>query len=354
MGNCTRKPSLIFLAGLAAAVGLGAAAGGGSAPAELPFDSLRVEVTLDRTIFSPTDPVVARFTLINADGQPIEVPIESTICAETVNLPDAILYGPPGRPALTISIDGDPPLAIPRPGGSESVSESDAEAASGSKLVLGPRTVLGAQIDLRSTQRSLRYAGQYRVEWRPFGADGPRASASFRIEPRKSAIIVTDFGKINVELAYDTAPRNVENFLDLARTRFYDGLTMHRIIPNFIMQGGSPDGTSGGIRPDGRLVAAEISGAPFVAGTVAMARRPSDPDSASCQFFISLERVPELDGEYTIIGHASDEESLQTIQQIAALPTDADGRPQRPVVIRFVTLVDAHQPGVQRFDSVRP
>ena len=158
----------------------------------------------------------------------------------------------------------------------------------------------------------------------------PTASLSFRVETRKDAVLVTDYGKITFSLLYERAPRNIENFLDLMRDRFYDGKAIHRVVPHFIIQAG------------------------FEPGTLAMARKPSDPHSASCQFFISLARLPELDGKYTVIGQARGEESLRTLQILSELPTNAQGRPVRPLAIRFFTLVDVSVSEVRQLELSQP
>ena len=74
-----------------------------------------------------------------------------------------------------------------------------------------------------------------------------------------------------------------------------------------------------------------------------MAHKPSDVNSGSCQFFIALARVPELDGKYTVIGQAHDEESLRTLQQLASVPADKRDRPVSPLVIRSINLVDVQE-----------
>jgi peptidyl-prolyl cis-trans isomerase B (cyclophilin B) len=136
----------------------------------------------------------------------------------------------------------------------------------------------------------------------------------------------------------------VEAFIDLVRSGFYDNKTFHRVIPGFLIQGGCPKGDGTGIRPDHKLLPAEFNNTPFRAGTLAMAHKPSDRNSASCQFFITLSRLPELDGQYTVIGQASDEESLRTLNELAAEPTDKHDRPRHPLYIRSITLVDAELP----------
>ena len=122
-------------------------------------------------------------------------------------------------------------------------------------------------------------------------------------------IEVEDYGTISLELDADTAPITVTNFVNLAKDGFYDGLTFHRIIDGFMIQGGDPlgngtggsDETSKGEFSDNG-VENDIS---HVRGTISMARS-SDPDSASSQFFIVHQDSTYLDGQYAAFGHVTD------------------------------------------------
>lgn len=111
----------------------------------------------------------------------------------------------------------------------------------------------------------------------------------------------------------DIAPKHVENFLDLAEKGFYNGLSFHRIIKGFMIQGGCPHGTGTGNGP--RRLPAEFSDRPHVVGTLSMARA-QNPNSASCQFFICLDRCDFLDGQYTVFGELADDASRQTLKKI--------------------------------------
>ena len=95
------------------------------------------------------------------------------------------------------------------------------------------------------------------------------------------------------------APKTVENFVTLAKKGFYDGLTFHRVVPDFVVQGGCPkgDGTGG----PGHTIEAEFNAQKHVRGTVAMARA-QHPDSAGSQFYICYGPTPHLDGNYTVFG----------------------------------------------------
>ena len=337
-------PVASLLGACACAIGAGQDA---PRPSSGPAALARAEITAARTLFTPAQPVVVRFTLVNPTDETIE--LEGAGAGgepDAISLPQSLITGTADQPALFISYENEKPVPI--------LPESqNPQADSQTVLRLAPHTALGAEIDVCRLYRSLRYSGTYRLEWRPPGGQIPPASLCFRVETQKDAVMVTDYGKVTFTLMYDQAPRNVENFLELIRDRFYDGKTIHRIIPGFILQGGSPDGSAGGARPDGKRVPAEFHDYAFDLGTLAMARKPGDEDSASCQFFVSLARLPELDGKYTVIGQARDEESLRTLQVLAALPTDGKGRPLRPLTIRFFTLVDRPASEVRQLEATR-
>jgi len=111
--------------------------------------------------------------------------------------------------------------------------------------------------------------------------------------------IETEHGDILIELYADTAPNTVANFKALGGKGFYDGLTFHRVIADFMVQGGDPEGT--GMGSPGYKVKAEFNARKHVRGTLAMARS-GHPDSAGSQFYICYGDTPHLDGQYTIFG----------------------------------------------------
>ncbi len=115
----------------------------------------------------------------------------------------------------------------------------------------------------------------------------------------KAEIALQKGGKIVIEFFPQDAPKHVENFLALARKKFYDGLKFHRVEPGFVVQGGCPKGNGTG--GPGHTVKAEFNKKPHLDGTVAMARS-QDPDSAGSQFYICLGPQRGLDGNYTVFG----------------------------------------------------
>ncbi len=147
------------------------------------------------------------------------------------------------------------------------------------------------------------------IVWHPW-------SRPFDPSRRYSAIIETDKGTIVIELYSHVAPKTVENFIQLAQKGFYNGLTFHRVVPGFVIQGGDPkgDGTGG----PGYTIEAEISTLSHITGTVAMARRPDEVNperrSSGSQFYICLAPQPHLDGQYTIFGQVV--EGMDTVLRI--------------------------------------
>ncbi len=274
-----------------------------------------------------------RFLLHNLTGELVELPLTCAFDAGAgVALPLELVFGIPEQPALQLAFEAENPEFLRPP-----AYASDAEAVGG-MLRLAPHGTLGTEIDLQPLHTGLRYTGLHRVIWRPLDGRFGEAVVDLRIEPRKQALLVTDYGKLTFDLCYDEAPLNVESFLELAGSGFYDGKTFHKIVTGMAIQGGCPLGNGRGKRPDGKLIPAEFNATPFVAGTLAMARKGDDPDSASCQFFIALDRLPELDGKYTVIGQARDEESMRTLKQLGEIPTNRNYLPLSPVLIRSINL----------------
>lgn len=143
-----------------------------------------------------------------------------------------------------------------------------------------------------------------------------------------TATIETDHGTFEVELWTDVAPGHAANFTKLVGKKFYDGLSFHRILPGFVIQGGCPkgDGTGG----PGWNVKAEFNDRKHEEGVLSMARS-SDPDSAGSQFFVCLGRdhCKHLDKQYTAFGKVTS--GLDVVRKIAATPlaSPREGRPTK-------------------------
>ena len=154
-------------------------------------------------------------------------------------------------------------------------------------------------------------------------------------------ITMQNGGTIRIELDKTAAPITVENFEKLASTGFYDGLTFHRVIPGFMIQGGCPQGT--GMGGPGYTIKGEFASngvanpIRHTRGVISMARA-QDPNSAGSQFFIMHADAPHLDGDYTAFGHVV--EGMDVVDEIAAVTTDFRDMPKTPVVMKTVRVVE--------------
>ncbi len=151
----------------------------------------------------------------------------------------------------------------------------------------------------------------------------------------KQVTIQTDFGDMSLTFLPEKAPKHVENFVELAESGFYDGLTFHRVVEGFMIQGGCPKGTGTGDGP--RRLGAEFNDTRHVRGTMSMARS-SDPDSASCQFFICLDDANFLDGQYSAFGQIADEASLETLGKIGAVKTRDAGAGEKSTPLETIKI----------------
>ena len=152
-----------------------------------------------------------------------------------------------------------------------------------------------------------------------------------------SATLQTNHGAIGIELFDDDAPKTVDNFLKLARDGFYNGVIFHRVIPDFMIQGGDPTGTGTG--GPGYEFANENkdSQRTFKAGTVAMAN--AGPDTNGSQFFINDGDSPWLKANsYTIFGETK--EGIDVVKKIATAPTGENDRPKEPVKINSIKITE--------------
>ncbi len=153
-------------------------------------------------------------------------------------------------------------------------------------------------------------------------------------------------GEIKLELDASAAPNTVKNFLHLARGGYYDGLTFHRIIPGFMIQGGCPDGlgTGGpGYSIKGEFQSNGVANPiKHARGVISMARS-GHPDSAGSQFFIMHATAPHLDGAYAAFGKVV--EGLEEVDRIAKVKTGMADRPEEPVVIERVEVIEEEDLG---------
>ena len=186
-----------------------------------------------------------------------------------------------------------------------------------------------------------------RQDTRPGAPAGPMVA---RVEPLRYALMNTAAGPITMAFYYDVAPNTAENFLKLSQEGFYDGLTFHRIVPGFVIQGGDPRGDGTG--SPGYNITAEFNLRPHKEGVLSMARsgdpnersgampRPEFANSASSQFFICLDYTGtrQLDGKYTAFGEVTD--GMEAVKKIAAadMADPTQGKPRERQVIEKVEV----------------
>jgi cyclophilin family peptidyl-prolyl cis-trans isomerase len=150
-----------------------------------------------------------------------------------------------------------------------------------------------------------------------------------------TATMTTNHGPITIELFDDDAPKTVENFRKLARDGFYDGLIFHRVIKDFMIQGGCPQGTGTG--GPGYQFEDEINPHKIVRGALAMAN--AGPNTNGSQFFIvTVDQAPWLDGKHTVFGEVTD--GMDVVDAIEATPTDRRDRPRDDARIEKLEVGD--------------
>ena len=150
-----------------------------------------------------------------------------------------------------------------------------------------------------------------------------------------NATLHTSHGTIELELFPDDAPKTVENFTKLARDGFYEGVIFHRVIPDFMIQGGDPTGTGSG--GPGYSFEDEINDHKVERGALAMAN--AGPNTNGSQFFIvTTESAPWLDGKHTVFGRVTN--GMDVADRISQLPRDAGDRPREDVAIERIVLAD--------------
>ena len=180
---------------------------------------------------------------------------------------------------------------------------------------------------MRDSNRFWIFAVLLTVAW--LGIEPIRAAAKEEV-----AVVHTRVGKIVFRFFPTAAPGHVAYVKELIRSGFYDGTTLHRVIPFFVIQGGDPNskdadrGNDGDGEADRRLKAEFSTNLHYRPGTVGMAR-DVDPDSGSCQYFIALENIPRLDGKYTIFGEVIS--GMEVARAISEVPRDLKDNPLEPV-----------------------
>ena len=159
--------------------------------------------------------------------------------------------------------------------------------------------------------------------------DGKFTSEEIKKMSETKAVIETRLGNIEVKFFPEVAPIHVNNFMELAKKGFYDGTTFHRVIPNFMIQGGdpntkNPDRSKHGMGGPGYAIKAEFNDKPHKRGILSMARA-ADPNSAGSQFFICVANAPFLDGKYSAFGEVTS--GMEVADKIVSQPRDKKDNP---------------------------
>ncbi|HEV2295378.1 MAG TPA: peptidylprolyl isomerase [Tepidisphaeraceae bacterium] len=178
----------------------------------------------------------------------------------------------------------------------------------------------------------------------------PPGAMVVKVEPLVYATLTTEKGPLTIAFFYDVAPHTTANFINLSSSGFYNGLTFHRIVPGFVVQGGDPRGDGSG--GPGYMIDAEFNDRPHEEGVMSMARsgdpneasgappRPEFANSAGSQFFICLDYLAtkQLDRRYTGFGRVI--EGMEAAKQLAAVPLadQRTGRPQQPPLIQRIDI----------------
>ncbi|KAG4305130.1 hypothetical protein PORY_001300 [Pneumocystis oryctolagi] len=152
-------------------------------------------------------------------------------------------------------------------------------------------------------------------------------------------ILDTTMGPITIELYYNHAPKTCKNFYELSKRGYYNGVIFHRIIPNFIIQGGDPTGTGrGGSSIYGDNFEDEIHPGLKHTGAGVISMANSGPGTNGSQFFITLNATPWLDGKHTIFGRVK--QGMRVVQRMGLVKTDSNDRPEEDIKIRKAIVTD--------------
>ncbi|CAA9959884.1 hypothetical protein CFE70_003328 [Pyrenophora teres f. teres 0-1] len=158
----------------------------------------------------------------------------------------------------------------------------------------------------------------------------------------------TTIGTVVVELYNDHAPKTCKNFSTLAQRNYFNGLIFHRVIPNFMIQGGDPTGTGrGGESIYGEKFEDEISPQLKHTGAGILSMANSGPNTNGSQFFITLAPTPWLDGKHTIFGRVKS--GMQIVKKLGLVKTDKEDRPVEEIKIIKAYLVDDNASALQRY-----
>lgn len=309
-----------------------------AAEAERPLSSrVRVLLRAERTTVPVGSPVLLEFVVQNLTGEAVVLTVPGALKMKVpfeygMGLPLEHVFSGVRFRGLEVASESNPQM------GHRVMRKPQYPVPS---IRLAPYASVGLRFDVARFYPGLHQSGTYVLNWKPYGGAVEAKPLTLKVVSYKQALIETEYGRMTMRLLYDKAPGHVQNFLELAEKRFYNGTTFHTIYANQFILGGDPAGDGTGKRPDGVCLDPEFNDTPFDLGTVGMAIIESDIHSASCQFFICLSRQSGWDGRYTAFGKIQGPESLATLRKIGQAAVDEDHHPREPVRIKSISVVDA-------------
>lgn len=325
--NSTLSVIVMVLAGVAQAGPKGAAT---SQPTSGPaaFEHVRAFIATERPILHTGEPVWIDCLLLNTSDQPVQLEV-----------PDADV-GPVKNPVMGLPLEHVFSGAKFR-----ALSMKDARGAEVGRevmlrplrpvppLTIAPMAVVGVRVEMGEHYSALRRSGLYQVRWQPYGGAIESNDLRIEVKPLKDVVLTTSMGELRLRLLYNKAPNHVANFLELVQGGFYIRTKFYRVYRGIAVMGGDRNNDGSGMRKDGKTLKPEFNDTPFDEGTVGMSLAGGDPDSASCQFFISLRRVKQWDGKYTAFAQVVGLESLETLRKMGQVEVDDQDRPVRDIVV---------------------
>jgi cyclophilin family peptidyl-prolyl cis-trans isomerase len=303
-----------------------------------PLSSMvRAELRLEKTVVPVGGKVIIEFAVYNLTDEKVTLSVPGALVGKErpdigVGLPLEHVFSGPQFRALEVASEEVPNM------GDRVTRKPEYPIPA---ITLAPFGVAGLRFDATRFYPGLHQAGVYELKWKPYGGALEAPPVVVTVVPYKQVMMETEYGTLTLQLLYEKAPRHVANFLELIDRRFYNGKVFHLVMPNQFILGGSPDGNGEGKRPDGLTLEPEFNDTAFEIGTVGMALLPGDPHSGSCQFFICLSRQPGWDGRYTAFAQIAGPQSLATLRRIGETATDANRRPESPLIIKSMSAVDA-------------
>ncbi len=299
--------------------------------------SIRAVLRTGRLVVPVGSPVFVEFVLQNRSSEPVTLSVPDAVEGKPrhddgMGLPLEHVYSGAGYRGLAISSEANPQMG-------DRVSMKPQYPVP--PITVAPFGTVGLRYDVARHYPGLHQSGTYVLSWKPYAGAIESKPLTIKVVAYKQAIVETELGSMRMDMFYDKAPRHVENFLELANQRFYNGKTFHMVVPNQFLLGGCPNGDGTGKRSDGATLKPELSNTPFVFGTVGMAIIEGNANSASCQFFICLADQPSWRGRYTAFGRIRGPESEKTLRKLSGVPVGEDQTPLQKLKIKSITITDA-------------